>query len=71
MAKMRTRYDHERPCLACGAPWAVTEKGTSTQAFGPLTWQAVGGECSRGHRAHPLADYDEGLAERRRRGWSD
>lgn len=73
MAETRSRLDEAHPCLVadCGAPWRVTEQAIYVaDVAGPVKWAPVRGECSRGYRAHDLDEYNEALAERQRRGWS-
>lgn len=66
----RTRLDEQHPCLACGAPWRITEQGIEVaEIAGPVKWAPIRGECSRGARAHDLDEYNEALGERQKRGW--
>jgi hypothetical protein len=72
--RQRTRLDHDHPCLACGAPWAITEQTieVAEQQGGSNDWRQVSGDCSArcvqtGRSTVEAAN--AALEARRARGW--
>ncbi len=72
--QQRTRLDHDRPCLACGAPWAWVEQTVeAAETDSPLEWVRVRGDCSARCLQTgkvTLEQANAALEERRLRGWS-
>jgi hypothetical protein len=71
MDKQRTFLDFEHPCLApsCNAPWLVRQKELTVDGR-HVRWVTTGGDCSLGFLAHDPDEYNQGLEERIKRGWS-
>ena len=71
--KQRTRMDDDHPCLACGAPWAVTEMAIEVAEPGiPDTWAPVSGNCSARcveTGQSTVEEFNAALDARRQRGW--
>lgn len=71
MPEVRTREDHDHPCLACGGPWLIVENGI--EAGGQVVrWVAVRSNCARDclRLGEVSVDrFNEALQERRQLGW--
>jgi hypothetical protein len=69
MGEVRTEFDVEHPCLACGSPWLVhVESRTVEDKF--IVWRRCGvGDCSAECMTRDAEAYSRGLMERIDRGW--
>jgi len=71
--KQRTKLDHDHPCLACGAPWAIIEQTIQVEEPGvPDMWTKVRSDCSAQcvqTGRSTVEAFNAALEARRQRGW--